>query len=265
MKLFKKSAAVLLAVIMILTLCSCSKIGKAVDFVKDKAGDVSDSVIGDKDAKPAAKDEKKPEKKELTLDGKWCGELNMGSVFEQALAEGEMEGVDPTEYFDFSGFVIPFVLTLNADKTYGFDVDRELFTKVLEDQSDVFAEGFKKYFHDLMDSLIEEEDIDLEDFLSSMNVDSLDEFLETSLGMTIEDFAKSTLDESFAEIRDDEETFKASGTWEFKDNIVSLNDDGGSESEGTYDKDADTITYSMAGFDDETFSLNDPFVVFKRG
>lgn len=248
MKFLKKTAVIVLAVVLVFALCSCGKVKDTVDAVKDKAGDVAESVL----------------KKEASVDGKWIGKFNMGETFAQALAEADLEGADPTEYFDFSDFYIPFVLELNSDKTYEFDVDRDAFAKVLEDQSVLFAEGFRNYFNDMMSALMEEEGMELEYFLDIMGYESLDDFISDSLGMSIDEYAKAVLEESYAEIRDDEESFKAAGNWDFKNNIVIL-DEGGSESEGTYDEASDTITYSMAGMDDETFSLDDAFVVFERG
>ena len=143
MRSLRKIAALILALTMMFALCSCGK--KSEEAKDDAAGSLKESAL------------EQVLKKDASVEGTWNGSYNLGEVMGQAFDSEEFEGMDPSQYFDFEGLELPFILELNSDKTFTLQFDVDGFLSIVDDYIGVLAEGFSSFMYDMLESELEAE------------------------------------------------------------------------------------------------------------
>ena len=155
----KKVLAVLLAMLMILSLCACRRQVRSGDVAPDDSEeeevttaepdptepDSEDTVTEPEESEPA---EQNPEMDAETaaIIGEWTADVSAGAFLNSSLREAV--GETSLEYFNFADIVIHVRLTLHSDFSYTLELDRDAYEQTKENIVQTLREGFIKLFVD---------------------------------------------------------------------------------------------------------------------
>ncbi len=174
-----KILALLLALVMILSLCACGE-KKESDEDSEKKDDKSSSQVADEDSEVA--DE--AEEKEFTFVGDWAADMDITEAL------GEMLDMLGAEGLESSKLVVPVNFSFGQDGSYKVEVNKDDFLPVMKD-----------WMGDMLEKILKAQGIEM----------SLEEYLETS-GMTLDDI----LEEAFTDESIDEMTGEMNSTGKYK-------------------------------------------------
>lgn len=148
-------------------------------------------------------------KEESKFIGSWKADINMAA----ALNEGFAEAPEMAEYLKVDKFMVVMNFTFNEDGTYSCSMDKDSLMTALEGLKDPLAEGMTAYFKAMFDSEGLDTSVDeslgslgidmdsmMDQVLSSVDLDSMEDEMKTEGKYKVKDGKLFTTDSLSSEI-----------------------------------------------------------------
>lgn len=229
MKKTIKITAVILAAVLILSLCSCGKIQSSTENCSVKT--FFSRIFGGREAK---------------LSGQWFGYLNLGTALSENGVKEKTDGdASLRDYLDFSGLDIPVRLVLDREGTFEFYADKEDFRKIAADKLKENFDGVIDYYLDRFFESLEDKTEDLQFLYGLFKADTIEVLLYNVLGVDVREYARKIADETVDRLKLDDvgDRFSMNGTWKIEGSTIVFSCDDGRVCTGYFDKKCSSVDF----------------------
>ena len=161
--------------------------------------------------------------------GEWKCDLDVSAEYAESFSDGFSltNDSDPSEYFDFSGASVRYLLTLNEDDTYILDVDKAAYDESLKVIGEKLKSGMVKMIEDEVMAEAEAAGFTMDDLLAELGVESITDLInmvfQSEFGMDLDGFIEFVMSTGGAE--EEYADYPKTGSFTVSGTTVTLTED----------------------------------------
>ena len=161
--------------------------------------------------------------------GEWQCEQDLSEEYTEAFSDGFAltNDSDPSEYFDFSGYSVRFLLTLNEDNTYTLDIDKAAYDESLAKLGEELKKGMAKMIEDMLMEEAEAYGYTMNTLLAELGAGSVEELIDlvfrSEFGLDLDGFVETVMAAANAE--NEYADYPKTGSFTVSGTTVTLTED----------------------------------------